>query len=278
MTYAHWEQIATQIKELETVKTVNFYMMGEPFLNKSLCRMILDAKQRSLADKLIVTSNGSLVNPSIYKQLIDSKLDFLRISIYGSSEFTQQRNSQTRISLAKIRNNIIGLKEFRDKQHCISPHIYIKMIDSLDDDLNKEFIDYFSGVGDEIAIEPRMDWDSPKEKNLSQLNKDHLLTTNYFQYKKDVCPFPFYTLVIHSDLRVSVCCVDWSKNLEIGNLREESLLQIWQGHKLRRIQELHLLRKKEELDSCRNCMYLYTAPDNIDALPYEKFKKTFKSQ
>lgn len=140
------------------------------------------------------------------------------------------------------------------------------MIDSLDNGLNTQFLEDFSDLGDEIAIEPRMDWDSQSDKDFSQMGKDNLLESDYFSKKKEVCPFPFYTLVIHSDLRVSVCCVDWSKSLIIGDLRNESLTDIWHGENLLELQLKHLRREKHRISACKNCNYLLTAPDNLDNL------------
>ena len=111
-----------------------------------------------------------------------------------------------------------------------------------------------------------MNWNDPNEGNLAFTEIDTLLQTKYFANKKEVCPFPFYTLVIHSDLNVSVCCVDWDKKAVIGNLRNESLQDMWRGTRLKEFQLKHLQHKRHELSSCQSCTYLHTAPDNLDAL------------
>lgn len=258
--------IAQQVKQLGTVKTLNFYMMGEPFVNRRLTQFIALAKQEAITDKLIVTSNGTLIKPGIYGDICDSGLDYLRISIYGGNDGSHKANTQSPFRLAQVKANIVGLKRFRDERKQPSPFIYIKMIESADVNDNIQFKEMFAEAGDEILIEPVMNWNDPEEGNLSGLTTDTLLNGKYFSAKKKACPFPFYTSVIHSDLSVSVCCVDWNKQTTVGNLHHESLADIWKGDKLRAFQLKHLQGKRHELNGCKHCTYLHTAPDNIDSL------------
>jgi len=260
------------------IKTINFYMMGEPFINPHLTDYLRSLKEKRLVEKLIVTSNGSLLNSGRYQSIIDSGLDYLRVSIYGANDPEQQLNSQSSIPLSKIRSNILGLKKFRDSISASKPYIYVKMIDSLSLDLNAEFLDLFFGVGDETVVEPRMNWDSPDGHNLSGLEESDLLQTDYFRHKKKACPFPFYTLIIHSDLTVGVCCVDWSKAINIGNLRDNTLRHIWSGDLLRELQIKHLSGRKNEIEACRSCSFLHTAPDNIDSISADVFEARIQSQ
>ena len=271
MSLASFETVAQQIKALATVKTLNFYMMGEPFVNRQLPQFISIAKTENIADKVIVTSNGTLIKPHLYQAICDSGLDYLRISIYGGNEGSHASNTQSNLRLSQIKANILGLKQFRGHRKQRHPFIYIKMIESADDNENIQFKQMFCEVGDEVSIEPVMNWNDPEEGNLSGPAKDTVLNRQYFSATKEVCPFPFYTLVIHSDLSVSICCVDWNKQTIVGSLCTESLDDIWKGDTLRSFQLKHLQRKKHELNGCKTCTYLHTAPDNIDSLPATVF-------
>lgn len=263
--------ITEQIKDVGTAETINFYMMGEPFANKHLVNFIESAKQQGLGKKLILTSNGSLLKPDKYADLCASGLDYLRISIYGPNETTHASNTRSTVKLSRIRDNVLGLKRFRDNQEYQKPYIYVKMIESKLPKENQEFLETFRDVGDEVFLEPAMNWNDPSEGNLSQLTPNELEQTDYFAHKKEACPLPFYTLVIHSDLKVSACCVDWDKKTVVGDLKVQSLKEIWNGECLRQLQIKHLEKRRHELEGCRNCTYLHTAPDNIDSLLPEEY-------
>lgn len=273
-----FERIASQIIAIGGVQTLNFYMMGEPFANRNLFDYIRIAKERSLGRKLILTSNGSLLKKDHYTRLCQSGLDYLRISIYGPNEDAHRKNTGSTVKLARIRENVAGLKAFRDEHGYATPHIYVKMIESDRTEENTEFLGTFQNVGDEVGLEPVMNWNDPDQGNLSGIDSDRLQDQGYFANKKTVCPFPFYTLVIHSDLKVSACCVDWDKKIIIGDLRTQTLREIWRGEALHALQLAHLEGRRRSLPGCNNCTYLYTAPDNLDALSASDFlERTMKA-
>jgi len=262
---ADFSHIAKEIETIGTVRTLNFYMMGEPFINKHLIDFIKEAKDRKLGDRIIVTTNASLLAYKHYDALCASGLDFLRISIYGSNEKNYQHNTGVG-AFERIRDNVIGFRDYRDVNGFAKPYIYVKMIESENNAENEQFIRAFANVGDEVCIEPIMNWNDSNIGELAQVEQKQLLARDYFARKKEVCPFPFYTLVIHSDLKVSVCCVDWNKKAVVGDLRNQSLIEIWRGRALHDFQLRHLERRRNELPGCRDCIYLHTAPDNLDDL------------
>lgn len=278
LTPEDFSGIADQIGMFGTVKTINFYMMGEPFANKHLFDLIEIAKKKSICEKIIVTSNGSLISAEKYQRVCEGGLDYLRISIYGPNQEAHKKNTQSGVKLSRIIQNISGLKKFRDENNLQGPFIYVKMIESQVPGENDEFLEVFSDMGDEVAIEPVMNWNNPEQGWLANISEEKLLDTAYFGMKKHVCPFPFYSLVIHSDMRVSVCCVDWDKKTLIGDLKENSLEEIWHGDALREFQMKHLQRKRHELEGCRNCTYLHTTPDSLEDLSEDEYLKRLEAK
>lgn len=265
--------VLDQLSATGGIRTLNFYMMGEPFVHKQLPLFIRHAKAVHAADRLSVTSNGTLLLPRVFDEIIDSGLDYLRISIYGGTEASHQERTQSSVPLARIRENVAGFRQRRDARRSSLPHIYVKMIDSRDPVENESFRLMFADIADDVKIEPVMNWNDPREGNLAGVVQDELLQSDYFANRKQACPFPFYTIVIHSDLKVSVCCVDWDKQLLIGDLATELLADIWRGPKLRQIQIAHLEGRRSSLPGCATCTYLHTAPDSVDALSADEFKK-----
>ena len=222
------DRIRSQILDITSgngISTINFYMMGEPLVNKFTPEFIKIAKQSKLAKRIILTSNGSLLKGGRANALATNPPDYLRISIYGPNGEHHQKITQSKIKLEDIRDNIFN---FRNLEKPYESIVYVKMIDQ-GEDLNKEFIKMFEKVADEIEIEPVMNWNDPEEGNLAGIPTEDLLKSSHFQNKKNVCPSPFYTLVIHSDLKVSVCCVDWAKKAVVGDLNVDTLADIWGG-------------------------------------------------
>ena len=80
-----------------------------------------------------------------------------------------------------------------------------------------------------------------------------------------VCPYPFYSLIVNSDGEVTVCCADWKRKLVVGNLKYQSMVDIWQGEKLKKFWVTMLEGKKNSYEMCQKCLLpMYDCNDNID--------------
>lgn len=270
-----FEKLADQIKDLcgeRGLKRLFFHMMGEPFVNKQLIDLVRVASREKLAEKIFVTSNGSLLTEKIARELVTSGLDYLRISVYGTNQENFAARTRSPIDLNKIVENVARLRRIRDAESPDGkPFIYVKMIDTGNADENREFFELFSPAADEIALEDVMNWNEEQEKGLSQIDEQKMLSQNMFKHKKNVCSFPFFSLVVNADLQVSVCCVDWAKKAVVGNLKHHTLREIWHGDALHAFRIKHLQGRREELEACKNCTFLYTHPDNLDALSAEEY-------
>jgi MoaA/NifB/PqqE/SkfB family radical SAM enzyme len=278
LTLDDWEKIASSIENLPNkVKTINFYMMGEPLSNPLTPFFIGEARKRGLAEKIILTSNGSLLNGLRAEKLMESPPDFLRISIYGPTDEHHKKITTSKVSLDKIRDNVKNFVDMRNSLGQQKPHIYVKMIDQ-GAELNRAFLDFFDGIPDELEVEPLMNWNDPEQGNLiGELSRDQLLDSSNFANKKEVCASPFYTLVINSDLKVTVCCVDWAKETVVGSLRLNSLYEIWKSDNLLQFRLAHLERRRSDLKACKNCVYHFTLPDNLDSLTPEALVQGYQS-
>ena len=270
MDIAAFDRLSDQVLALGGIKTLNLYMMGEPFVNKSVPDFIRIAHDKKIADRIIVTSNGSLLSEDIGCRIIDAGLDFLRISIYGGNAEAFARKTQSKIPLDRVRQNVARFRALRDALGA-KTFIYVKMIDSGHAEENQQFFDLFSPIADEVVLEPVMNWNDPDEGNLAQIDHATMLQSDYFQNKKTICPLPFYTLVVHADLRVSACCVDWAKEAVVGDLKTHTLAEIWRGDLLREFRLKHIEGRKSEISACRNCTYIYTTPDSLEGLSAAEF-------
>ncbi len=246
-------------------------MMGEPFANPRTIDFIRIATATRLAERICVTTNGSLFRTATIDALLDSQIDFVRISIYGGTPEAFARRTGSKIALDRIVDGVAKLHQQRQLRGLARPHLYVKMIDSGDQVENDAFLSLFREICDEVALEPAMNWNDPEGENLAQTPIDSLMNTDHFQHKKSACPLPFYTLVIHSDLRVSPCCVDWDKRAVVGDLRTDTLVDIWHGAPMRNFRLEHLRGNRRMLEACARCTYLYTVPDNVDSLAADTY-------
>ncbi len=272
----NFEIITSQLKMLPRLKQLNFFMMGEPFANKNIIKFVQKAVSDDLSYSYMISSNGALLTEEKFQGLCESGLSYLRISIFGSNEQIHRDITQSKINLSRVKQNIKKFKTFKEENNYDFPRVLVKMIDSQKKEQNEEFLRDFTGLGDETLIEPLQNWNDPEEGNLSMIDRKDLLSTDHYKAKKKCCPYPFYSMVIHSDLKVSICCVDWEKKTYIGDLNKESLKDIWNGSLHKDIQLKHIQGLKKKVEGCKTCVYHYTAKDNLDALDEKTFISRFK--
>lgn len=275
MSLFKFNKICHDIHAGGKLKVLRFYLMGEPLLNPDLPEMIKIATKMKLAERTELTTNGLLLNKGKSLAIINSGLDYLRISISSVYQRRLEYIIQSKAKVGQIYKNIEQFRQMRDAAGCTKPFLYIKMLDSLNDLENSKFLRMYQVLADEAVIEKPMNWDSYNNHDLLQATYKEKSLPNpeeLYVYPKSVCPFPFYTLVVNVNGDVTVCCVDWNKGTKVGNVFKSPLKSIWEGANLRNLRRMHILRKRTLNHSCRNCSFLFTSPDNLDCMSDAKIK------
>jgi len=270
MSLLEFRKICRAIRSGGGLKVLRFYLMGEPLLNPELPEMIAIACKMKIAERTELTSNGSLLNEEKSRALIDSGLDYLRISITSVDQARHRRLTQTNVRIERICDNLARFRRLRDSLGRKKPFLYVKMLDSMSASENARFLKLYQPVADEAAIEEPMEWNSYGEADLLKATYDKKCPVDpkkLYRYNRTICPLPFYTLGVSANGDVTVCCVDWNKATKIGNAFETELKSLWSGNNLRNLYSLHLSGNRQKNRSCANCRFLHTAPDNLDHMP-----------
>ncbi|MDE2100675.1 MAG: SPASM domain-containing protein [Patescibacteria group bacterium] len=233
--------VRDRVREVGGVKVLHLHVLGEPMLNRHTPDFV--KMMRPLAERIILTTNGSVS----MVDLLDCPPDYVRVSVYGTDDDQFAQVTGKRM-LNRVRLNVRSLVVARDDRVMERPHVYVKAFGDGGDALRDQF-----ASADEFAVEPLMDWDGRAGVGSSTPGT------------RRSCAMPFYTLAVHADLKVSPCCVDWSKRLVVGDLREQSIGEIWRGMPLEALRLQHLSGKRTAT-GCKDCSYLNTLPDDVDSL------------
>jgi radical SAM protein with 4Fe4S-binding SPASM domain len=90
----------------------------------------------------------------------------------------------------------------------------------------------------------------------------------------DVCPYIFYSMCVQYDGVVSACFLDWNRKLVIGNMKINSLVEIWNGLPMLSYRRDMLLKKRSKIPICKDCDQLRAGePVNIDHIAEELLEK-----
>ncbi len=233
-----------------------FYFMGEPFLNKSAYQMIRYAKDQGIPF-IDTCTNGDAVNA---KKLIESGIDRVSFQIGGMTQETHQIyriNSNIERVFKNLRETLQLKKQYNSpiKVHC--GFILMKH--------NEHEVDLFKKTMSEYGVDQAQIVD-PCIRTLKQT---HMLPTDRKHWIYDeaslnqgilkpkdspnnLCPWIYYSLVIHVNGDVVPCCRD-PKGIEImGNIITQSLDDIWNGAKFKDFRE-RINTNQKKVSICRLC-------------------------
>lgn len=247
----------------EPLKVLRLYKEGEPFLNKNFAEMIAYAKKAGIAHSIDTTTNGYLLEPERIKPVLDAGIDRINISVDGLSDEQFLEFTGVKVNFDKYVDNIRKMYEMRG-----SCEICIKIAgDFLSDEDKEKFYRVFGDYADRIFIEniapcwPEFDVEERLGVDMNMGIYNQPLS------EVNTCPYIFYSMAVNSDGSVSLCFLDWARRLLIGDVRKQSLKEIWNGEAIFEHRREHLLGKRKENVICAACGQLsHCLPDNID--PY----------
>ena len=265
MSFDLFKKIADDMTEFPgQIEVLRLYKDGEPLLNKHLADMIKYAKDNGSSKRIDTTTNASLLTREKGKAIADAGLDRINISIYGVNNEQYKDFSGVKLEFQRVLNNVKDFYEVRG--NC---EMLVKINgDTLTKEEKEMFLEQFGDYSDKIFIEHIMScW---PEFNLRgvDVNQEHGI---YGQEIKEVsaCPYPFYSFSINSDGLSSVCFLDWGRKMIVGDVREQSVKEIWNGGQLKAYRKMFLEGGRKKHPQCGNCGQMtHGLPDDID--PYRQ--------
>lgn len=249
-------------KSGDRLQRLHLYKDGEPLINKRLGEMAYYARQNQVATSIETTSNSALLTEERAIELIEGCFDVVRISIEHVTAEDYKRITETYSDYEQIKRNVAFLYE-ENKRRGGQLKIHTKILDvGLSAKQKEKFLEDFSAISHTVNIDQLMGWSKSSVKDFT-LGISSSTGMDGFTVLRDrkVCPEAFSKLAVNFDGQVSVCCVDWSYGTIVGDLRNQSLADVWNGHLLRHFRLLHLRGERQKIEVCADCKYLMGFPE-----------------
>lgn len=270
MDFDLYKKIIDDIGEFEDkVKVIRLYKDGEPLLNPHFADMVRYAKQSGCCERVDTTTNASLLTREKSDQIIAAGLDRINISIEGVHERHYEEFSGYKINYRELVDNIRYFYE-----HKTNTEMIVKTNgDVLTGEERKQFLETFGDITDGIFIESIMDCWPTFEQTKVQINETRGIYGQEIR-EVSVCPYVFYSIAVNSDGTASLCFLDWSRKLVIGDCRKEKIRDIWLGDALKEYQLMFLKGERKTHPICAECGQLRQGqPDDIDRFSDELIRR-----
>mgnify|MGYP005835253291 CR=1 FL=1 len=252
MEFKMFEKIVKQLSEFpKGIKRIVFSGLGEPLMNPRLPEMVRVAKMAGIADRVEIITNGLLLTPEVADRLIDSGITNISISIQGINAGQYEETCGKRIDFEKFVDNLTYLYNHRK-----NTQIYIKAIDATfkDKDDESKFFEIFGNIADRIYVEHLVLMQQKMDKLKCMVDETKNFYNEEYNPSRKVCAQAFYFLQIGCDYDTFPCPnPGLPKSLSMGNVKENTLLEIWNGSRRKNLLRTMLEFKRESIPECCNC-------------------------
>lgn len=235
-----------------------FYFQGEPFLNPQLPDMVRYASERGIYT--VTSTNAHFLNEKTSRQIIESGLDRLIISIDGTTQETYEsyRKGGSLEKVLKGARNMVAMKQ---QLQSATPHLIFQFLVV---GPNEHQIDELFQLADEVGVDEVKlktaqvyDYENgssliPQQEKFSRYKK---MPDGTFKIKNKLanhCWKLWHSCVITWDGKVVPCCFDKDAQHQLGDLSQSSFRDIWQSERYRQFRH-KLTKSRKEIDICRNC-------------------------
>ena len=228
------------------IKDIVLSFFGEPLLDRTLIEKIKYAKGKRI--NVSFYSNASLLNESWAKKLIESGLDQITISFDGYSKEVYEKIRRG-LKFEVVKNNILNLMKLKTKLKAKNPKINLVLVE-LEENKHeiKKFYGEWKNHVESINIINMGNW-------AGKINKKGTKESFHFNYKvkRKPCALIWQKMVVDWNGDVVLCCDDWNHSIILGNLKKQTIEEIWKGEKLREIRKAHLEGKFYKIPICTKC-------------------------
>jgi MoaA/NifB/PqqE/SkfB family radical SAM enzyme len=243
----------------KTVFHINLHFQGEPLLNKSLPDMISLAVKKKFF--ISFSTNALLLTKERIDMILNSGLQHLIVSVdgYNQTSYEQYRKGG---NFQDLQKNIQCLVQRRNELNKKYPLIELQTIVFSFNELHLDDIKKFANkIGvDALTFKTAYAIDLKQAPDYLPMNKKFLrynsLSDGSLQIKSKTTNrcYRFYTNpVITHDLNVLPCCFDKNAVFCMGNLNNQSFLEILSGEQYSKFEKI-LLENKYSVKMCCNCI------------------------
>ncbi|MCP3876309.1 MAG: radical SAM protein [Desulfobacteraceae bacterium] len=220
-----------------------FHNNDEPLLLKDLEERIKMASVKNIID-IIVTTNATLLDEKRADKLLRSGLTKINFSVdaYNRNDYSQIRCNGDFDTVLK---NIIYFCDKRNKEGLDFPITRATcVLNKFTIDKMKKIKEFWEGIVDIVefqnfqAIKNFTEWCRPSGAKIDQ---------NF------VCNGPWQQIVIRANGDVVPCCSFYGTEIIVGNIKNTSIYNIWNGKEMSNIRKELLKNNFEFSSACKKC-------------------------
>ena len=242
---------------------VTFGTFGEPLMDKHMKERIEYLKRYPKIHKVEVLTNGFFLNDKIVPLLIEHGVG---VDISLDELDKQTFEDVKKMSFDVVRDNIVNFLEMNSKAAQPVPvNIRIKTLKTVEETLEQELFKIIASHDCSVVLNSIDDniisnWAGKldkeafvKEYEISSPNKTRYTHKRFNQTNIAPCTQLWKWMVVYWDGSVVLCCADMFSRSIVGDLKSNSITEIWNGPDLKKLRGQMVNRKRFEVPICQDC-------------------------
>ena len=242
---------------------ITFGTFGEPLMDKHMKERIEYIKSYPKIHKIEILTNGFFLNENIVPTIIENGVG-VDISLDELDKKTFE--DVKKMNFDVVRDNIVDFLETNSK--AIKPvpvNIRIKTMKTVEETLEQELFKIINSYDCSVVLNSIDDniisnWAGKLDKE--SFIKEHKITTNnktQFTHKRfnqtNVAPCTqlWKWMVVYWDASVVLCCADMFSQAIVGDLKLNSITEVWNGSQMKSHREQMVSRNRFEVPICQDC-------------------------
>lgn len=236
-------------RDLVTPQAIELFGFGESTLHPQLPEMIKFLKDNG--HYVVLATNGTMLTRELSKRLIDAGLDFCVLDLDGDCKEVYEA-IRVRGGFEKVKSNIEAF--LQEKGNCFAVVQTIMMPQTRQTDIQRYKEEWTVKGADEVRVKFLDTFAGAVMVEEAQV----INPKNEGRQERTPCPELFYGVDIWQDGSVVPCGRYFDLSYPLGNLKEQSLADIWKGEPAKKLRQVHLERdwgKLKEIgaERCLKC-------------------------
>jgi len=231
------------------LKSISLNWVNECLIRKDLPKFCAYAKQKGILD-IFIHTNGMLLTEKMSEELIDAGLTRLMVSM---DAIRPETYDEIRIGgdLKTVHENIFKFLEVRERKGSRLPLLSVNFVRmSVNEDELEEFIEFWAPHTDYFAIQELC---NPFLETAAEEDRKYLFAHDTEKSESFQCAMPFQRMGVTYEGQAMPCCALLGGELDMGNVHEQSISELWNSEGMKEIREIHKKGEFWKNDVCRRC-------------------------
>lgn len=207
---------------------IQLHGYGDPLLDKNMAEYVKLLHERDFQSYF--SCNPANINLSFTKKMFENNLDFIKYSMESVSDTTHKKIRGTASNFSESYKKILELLEIKAeagyKTTIIVTMLNLNRPDQMED--FRQLKEAFSGKDVYIYM---------KSEDTQWYRKDYHGTESI--HWSEICKHPWMSMTIKSNGEAAMCMEDFNNEIILGDAIKESLNDIWNGEKYRKLRRDH---------------------------------------